>query len=515
MITVMVVEDEPLIMRSIKQMIEQTNPNFRVIGEAYDGEEALQIIGSLNPYVVFTDIKMPVMGGLALVSEMKRRGIRALPVILSGYKEFHYAQEALKLEVVDYILKPVSIEALSSLLSDIFHRHEAEMREAQLNILREMIQTNEMLSTKYTLQHVFPESKEFSHIFLCAGSFSIFPSNIITPPKEFWLKNQLEDIILPHLDPKDPYWILDGKNGNEQVIILGSVENLSSKTKKLSLRIYEDLLAYNFPITLIEGNVIKKIGDMGFYIQQSRILLNKSVLFAKSRIIESTNIHEDSGKEDHIIDTYYEKIQAIIIQNGHIDLYKQEFNKVLALAEQHSFLQMRLEWLLKQWVHLFADRLRYIPKDTLVHIEMEINELISNSFNYKAIYNGMCFIIDELFMLTKSKPQEQDSQKALADRIEQYLKSNYSNTLSLQSLGEIFGLVPPYLSRIYKECKGLSPTDHILQIRIEKAKELLQMEPPLLLKYIAEAIGYDDVFYFSRIFKSVTGRSPSDFRKEN
>lgn len=119
-IRVLIVEDEPPILRSLKKLIEQIHPSFKVTGIAYNGDEAINKLQSTDYQVVFTDIRMPVKDGFHVLSYIHEQSLNCLPVILSGYEEFNYARQAIQLNVVDYLLKPVDIDALTSLLHNIY-----------------------------------------------------------------------------------------------------------------------------------------------------------------------------------------------------------------------------------------------------------------------------------------------------------------------------------------------------------------------------------------------------------
>ena len=116
MLRVVIAEDEPLILNSIKKKIEATNRNFQVVATAQDGQCALEAIRQLSPDILFTDIQMPVMDGLALIKSLNERYPRIMIVVISGYNNFKYAQTAIKYGVKEYLLKPVKKAELSETL---------------------------------------------------------------------------------------------------------------------------------------------------------------------------------------------------------------------------------------------------------------------------------------------------------------------------------------------------------------------------------------------------------------
>lgn len=117
--TVVVVEDEKLIARNIAKNIEMVNSNFKVIGIESNGEDALKLIQSKTPNVVFTDIQMPVMDGIQLIKHLWEYNKYIKCVILSGHDNFDYAQSAIEYGAFAYLLKPVNLDELSNLLKKL------------------------------------------------------------------------------------------------------------------------------------------------------------------------------------------------------------------------------------------------------------------------------------------------------------------------------------------------------------------------------------------------------------
>ena len=119
MIKIFLVEDEMIIRRGIKNSIEWEKEGYQFVGEASDGELALPMIIREKPDIVMTDIKMPFMDGLAFIKELRGFMPDVPVIILSGFSDFEYAKEAIRYQVSNYLLKPVSTEELALTLIEL------------------------------------------------------------------------------------------------------------------------------------------------------------------------------------------------------------------------------------------------------------------------------------------------------------------------------------------------------------------------------------------------------------
>ncbi len=114
--TILLVDDESAVREGIRNRTPWERYNFKVVGEAGNGIEALEMIEELHPDVVITDIKMPYLDGMELIKEIRRSHPPVTIIIISGYDEFTYAQQAIRYDVSEYVLKPVTVEDICNLL---------------------------------------------------------------------------------------------------------------------------------------------------------------------------------------------------------------------------------------------------------------------------------------------------------------------------------------------------------------------------------------------------------------
>lgn len=121
MVKVIIADDEPYVLRALKKEIGKLAPDFQIVGEAYDGEEALELIKKERANVLITDVRMPILDGLQLIEEIRSQLLPVIPVIISGYQDFDYARKALQLGVRDFILKPLVTDDLRKAILAIRH----------------------------------------------------------------------------------------------------------------------------------------------------------------------------------------------------------------------------------------------------------------------------------------------------------------------------------------------------------------------------------------------------------
>ncbi|GIP36651.1 response regulator [Paenibacillus sp. J2TS4] len=124
MYSVLVVDDEYMIKRSLTKMIQQDHKRFTIVGEAEDGQEAWTKIEQLRPDILVTDVCMPIMDGLALIQAVREKYKFIEPIIISGHDEFAYAQKAVQFGVHDYLLKPLRPDTLFKTLDGVFAKLE-------------------------------------------------------------------------------------------------------------------------------------------------------------------------------------------------------------------------------------------------------------------------------------------------------------------------------------------------------------------------------------------------------
>ena len=518
MIRIMIVEDEPPIQRSLKSAIESVSLNFKVIACAFNGKVAISMLQEAKPDVIFTDIRMPVMDGIQLMRFLSINYPGIITVVLSGYQEFEYVKSALQLNAFDYLLKPISFSALTALLEQISFqvnsRKEREIRdylEAQLN------------GGEPNCISVFQNAdfgyEQYLMMLLCAGSYPSFPMDYLIPARAFWEKINLNDKVKQAEIGSGKAFVFNGKSSAEKIVISAFPHLSVGDEKKCTGFLSSILSKQDFPVTSIVSDPISNIREIGYVSQLLRLVLNKKLIIGVSQTIflnGSDNLLW-SPNESIPIDKEIQKTENLLLldlSKSDMTSFKTRIKDLIQSFQERMYSQMLVEKILKHIVTLCQYTVSPTVKYDSSNLELEINEAITNSVNNTDLFNNLWCIFEELFQLNSKNNQRNvtETSKLLLE-MESFLQENVSQPITNTILSEKFGFVPSYLSKLFKAYKGMSPTEYLTKLRIERAKKLIKSNPHILSKQIAAEVGYSDPLYFSKIFKKETGVWLSEYKK--
>ncbi|MGL1890972.1 MAG: response regulator [Spirochaetaceae bacterium] len=500
MINVLVVEDEPPILKSICRNIEKANENFKIVNTAYDGKAALEILENHHNIIdlVITDIHIPLMNGIELLKIINKKYPDIITMVLSGFENFNYAKDAFKCGIFDYMLKPVDKILLKKQLDSI-EKLIKKNRKTDINkMLYDGINSGKVAGLETLL-----EGQPLKILLICAGPFPIREYDYLLPGRSYWERVDLKRVCKRFLNNMK-YWIIPGKNSVEKIIIIAGN---SQSIKNYEQNIHSYLNSIDpMPITTCSSPVIVDYSSLSKVHYQQRIALHNNIKFSKPSFIEyNPYLSERITKVD--IKQLNQQLKQEIISHRGNNISELIINKINEVISEDLY-QVDLEAFLHFIVYFLNN---YKSNNNLyTNPEKMIKKLITNSFTKKDILEGVTDFLNEFLTHKNSITlQKEDMVKEIAD----FLMLNYDKTISNQTLSDQFGLVPSYISNIFKTSMGLSPLDFILKYRMEKAKSLLINRSDLLTKDVAELVGYSDPLYFSRVFKKYFGENPAKIKK--
>lgn len=525
MYTVIVADDEEEIRRGIIKKVEWEKIGFRVIGEAENGADALELVEKLEPDLILTDIRMPFLSGIELARQIREVRPAIQIAFLSGYDEFSYAQQAIQYNIVSYMLKPISSRELEEELVKIKHIMDEKFAEftRQSMVLQE-VEKSEFLMP--LLLDTFLQGKvEEEELKQNAVTCGLLRSSV---------SENLKYVVIVT-------GIVDEK-GND-VAGRSSVNAIDMILKKyvrytscyLKGRIVSVLSAtqagFNKYLHILVEEIVQSVERMmqmkcQIGVSRSVALLSdcrEGYLEAMNAISYSKNGESDVyfiSDEEKNVDFSQEDLQMIVdkietlLRGGtgrELEIYLTELEQKMRVGKNELMLFSLLISMIVASVYkvVYAvsgdEDIRKIQNEYPLH-EMQKLERITESFqNMKK----MCMYAKEMIAEQRKKSSEVICEKAV-----QIIEQRYTEQeLSVMQVSEEIGVSPNYLSALIKKNTGKTFVELLTSRRIEKARELLCCTS-MKIREITEECGYRDQYYFSHCFKKATGMTPNGCRRE-
>lgn len=495
MIRVLIAEDELPLLRGIKNMIESLNPSFRIVKCAKNGKEALEYMKEYPVDVVFTDINMPIMDGLEILKYIAEKGKKITTVIISGYNDFSYAQQAIRYGAKNYLLKPVDKAELSALLKELQEELEESVYEEKNKILTDILFGN----SDWTNQ-CFEE--EITALYFCAGALTSYLTEELSPGSDYWVKNNLRRLANKILKNEKRIFCFYGNSLNDMIMIL---EGTGGKTaEEIALKILEDLDTF-LPVTAIYGKALTDPRELKAEFHMLRKEMRKRAVFG-----ESILINREPRQEKYTLEQSQKTVLEFAVKKEQVENIKSVLLEIKEQMKRMRITQKNLEDALKEILIVISKIGSEEQEFELSSLEADVMELI--------VYSpGLDSVFEDFYILCKGiiQGEQYEGGKEIMKRVDEYIRNHIAGSLTTKMLAAKFGLVAPYLSELFKNYKGETPSQYIQNIRIANAKNLLIAYPDMLAKDVAETVGYGNPLYFSKTFKKNVGVYPSEYRVKN
>ncbi|MCG8400406.1 MAG: response regulator, partial [Firmicutes bacterium] len=316
---------------------------FKIVAAAENGADALEEINLLKPDIVITDIKMPVMDGIELVSRVKENFPFIYSVIVSGYQDFEYARGALQCGVVDYLLKPVNAGQLKDLLDTIRQKIESTRYLKQVEFLGQLI--NGAPAKQQQIEKHLPFKKYSAAILRGNGLPSRFSSN----HSEHAEGIRVDFFSAPMSTENNSVWIVEGRDEMERIFIY-TPEIISEETFKRIVINFSKEVNCNYHTTVFASNYFA-LSDIGENITSLYRLLENNIVIGISRTIHHHKQTASTADNRSIIDRTLSSRIEYLVDNGLINDLKKEFIELLERWQREEKPQIWVESILRQILH--------------------------------------------------------------------------------------------------------------------------------------------------------------------
>ena len=525
---ILLVDDDPIILEDIRSSIHWEKLGIHCVFTAFDTAQARDILSKEPVDIIVCDIELPQESGLDLLRWYRQQPWDGQFLLLTSYAKFEYATQALQLRAEAYLTKPFNVETMEIALQKAVQNRREALAQAQANALGQWIVGN-IRETHLSVWHQLLSGST-------ATSYQHLIQRLRKTPLEIDMDASYRLVLSKVTNLEEDLETY----GNELLTFM--LQNIQSETFSGAPE-NQNVLSYNYPGCYLlvavcpdgpDGDFRRKCTSLQHHFSK---LLTATVTFCIMNPCKIADFHQVFQQGTHLLnqcvafygETFFEyqsedylQDRAPILKMQQLAEYleagnKREFmtylKKVLDARVQSAVLDARM---LKS-IHREIQQAMYSHMSKQgIQISLLINDSLSESLAAKSDRSALDLLRSTDYFLDKLFAYEQDlaRSRSLIDNINSYIHSHYAENIGRNEIGAAFYLVPEYLSKLYKKSTGVNLKDYINDYRMEQAKKLLQSSKKTVGE-IAADVGFDNLSYFSTLFKKNTGMTPLEYRRQH
>lgn len=528
---IMLVDDEEEVRKAIIRKMDWARLGFEVVGDAENGEDALEKLEQLEPDVVMTDIRMPYMDGLTLTARIREQYPSVKILIFSGYDDFEYAQQAIKLGVIEYILKPVNGQELAEILSrvrvsldeEIEQRRDIDaLREnylGSLPILRELF-LNDLVRRAADVDDITPKLREYGIDILGARKWLtavIYVEQVERREEQVLSQHQelipisVRSLAEDHLKPYCRFAVF---NSMEGITVVAAIDGDNTQTGLINVLndiCKESRRMLEVSITVGVGHSCDTLWEIARSYQTAVDALGYREIVGKGKAIYINDV-EPVSRGKLLLDAKAEEELVSAVKFGPRDRIDRVIRQVTARMEEARVHARQYQVYMLSVINCLTRLMQ--------QYDLDVNELLEDHALYGEILEGSCRgeefadrIIPIACRMNEAMNRERDNtaRKVILEA-KDYIRENFADPeLSVEMLCRHLHMSPAYFSTMFKKETGQSYVNYVTEVRLNKAVELLN-ETDDKTYVIAQKVGYPEQNYFSYVFKKKYGVSPTRYR---
>ncbi|AXN39158.1 hypothetical protein CN689_04085 [Peribacillus butanolivorans] len=498
MYNVFLVDDEPFIIEGMRALVPWEDYGLKVVGEASNGSEAIKKLETCHVDILLTDIMMPIMDGLELISTLKERHPNTKYIVLSGYEEFEYVKKGMKLGIENYLLKPVNEQELISTLENSIEKLEKSTNnEEAYTILRDNTIwrcLNQDIDAKEWRERVELYSLEFDGQNLAVILMQISDGE---HENSSFFRNRVEELF-------QSVCII---NPDGELILLVSFnceDGLKKKLDELNM-LFAGYVSGKYHINV--GSFVCSTSELYKSYQRAkelssyRLVLKESGLITDELTKQYTQASLSTSNELDDLKRYIvgsEQEKAFLWIKGAFDEINKSTKKVAPTIIRGFAIEI----------------VTSIQKDVSSHANDQTVGIVKRILEAYSIGILVDILIDFIEGIFRTLEQKPEHRSPIIQSVVQYIQEHFYEELSLKTLSYKFHINSIYLGQLFQKETGLVFSEYINHLRLEKAKQLLR-GTHLKAGIIGKQVGYSDSAYFYKQFKKAVGITPSAWRTMN
>lgn len=512
----LIIDDEKLTREGTKEKLRPLSDRIICVGEASNGEEGLQMIQSLRPDLIITDMKMPVLGGERLLPILAERYPDIYIIVISGYQDFEYSKAAIRARAVDYLLKPFSeqdlAQAVNQAIASMENASATENRIKESEAYREalyyaqdlkklqglLLGQEEELPAFTSSRLAFIQRSRSLHVLLVHFDASLDETDI----QSFLAQQEYGSRCL---------FLTHSYTASLGFLLIFYPEEAPTKTEELCLSILERLSSY----LLVEGrHFFAGISALHHSLTELNTALQESIQALNSKKLSECQLayaYTPGSLPPNSISWSGEYRLLFCIESGETEEVQELTRELFSYYESLPSISLGD---IKYSCLKFATQVRlmlnqYIPWISGDSKETSIQNMLDTMFSIEELSSYYL----QFFHTVASALREESvySDEDIVVNVKTYLEKNYQKDLTVELVASLFHMNRSYLSHIFKKRQGESFKDYLNHIRLTQAKALLRTTDKKIYQ-IAKGAGYDNVRSLYRAFKKFEHTTPEQYR---
>jgi two-component system, response regulator YesN len=539
MLKVIIIDDESLVRVGLKSMIHWEELGYEMIGEASNGQQGLDLLVETKPDIVISDIKMPVMDGLEMMRQALKMDLKPEFIILSGYNEFNLVKQAMKQGAAEYLIKldlepDILVNVLDTVREKIRQEREQidqagwftkSLRE-NLAVLREDF-FKQMIHRP--LQNPSEISERVKNLTIdlddCALGVFLVKLNDASVLEKYdsselgVLEVSLINIVNEIVDDTFKGYTFTWNQGEFIGIFSGSGELSAAayheKAWNMADRLVQVIKQYfNFEVIVAISKLHQGYQELAQAYFESCRAVQDSFYGHLEPVVFFREIFQDHEEQEFVeLKDMKAKIPRAI-ELFQLEDIRQFFKSAYSILAQQIISRSRAYELCFQIVYSISSADNLNETDIKV-IFGRADSFYENILKLNTLPEMMTWLLnlEQNLCHFLSKNEEQKNNR-LISKAKKFIMEHYEEEISLAEVAMALNISPGYFSTLFRQYTGMCFTDYVTENKIDHAKKLLR-ETDLKIYEVSNRLGYQSAYYFSKVFKKVTGMTPREFSDKN
>lgn len=501
---ILIVEDEEIESSALTMMLKYNRQDVQEIRCAANGIQALELYRSFQPDIVLMDINLPGVNGLDVIRQMRQLPGSASFVIISAHSQFSYAQEAMRLDVQDFLVKPIRLEDIHRVLDSLAQEIEqsrsrqerAAYQQAKMDAIRPVLESDCVLSiasmrSNAPIATIF----DFMQIRVVSGFVFTLRGEGIGGPLLREIKSRMRNMGLCCI----------GEIINEICVCVALSDEAMqpSQIKEIMTYFSNALCTSSHPCQIGVGSVADCADDLRRSYEQAMAASRAAAAEGASLVFHAEQPAVKRNALPHVTELSNQIIQAIRQEKTEEVMdHLQSFFQSFQLAPSYRTMQDAAYWLYVMVIGNF-------PEHDAAFQPLSAEQIFATQ-DMAALHDVLAKSLLRLIDQQNGAGDVQANQ--IVARAIQYVKQHFREDVTLVNVAEELNVSLFYLSKLFRKHTGTNFTEYLTQLRVDYAKKLLAAGE-MSIKEVAYAAGFNSQSYFSKIFKKYAGVAPSEYKE--